>query len=261
VESAAPSVLKTAAEPVVQLRDVTKQFEGGTQAVRGLDLAIRRGEFVSLLGASGCGKTTVLRLIAGLEKPSAGTIRWHGGAEARPRVSCVFQEATLMPWATALGNVSLPLSLSGRSKAEANERALAALEEVELGPFAQRYPRELSGGMKMRVSLARAIVTEPEILLLDEPFAALDEITRAKLNQDLWQLWRDRGFTTVFVTHSVLESVYLSQRVIVFASRPGRIFAESTIDDRLDRNDAFRIAPDYLRLCAGVSASLREAMA
>jgi len=251
------------ARALLELSDVGKHFDNGTVALAGVTLSIARGAFISLLGASGCGKSTVLRLIAGLTQPTRGTISWPQAPSPRRRaaLSYVFQEPTLMPWATALKNVMLPLALSGVTAKVAQTRAQEALELVGLSGCANSYPRELSGGMKMRVSLARAMVTRPEILLLDEPFAALDEITRAKLNSDLLQLWTERGFTAVFVTHSVFEAVYLSQRVVVFAARPGRVFADCPIAGESNRGEAFRTSVAYIEQCAGLSAKLKEAMA
>lgn len=250
------------AAPALELRNIDKQFDNGTLALRGVNLAVPRGSFVSLLGASGCGKSTVLKLIAGLAKPSSGSIDWPraGTAQKRPRLSYVFQEPTLMPWARALKNVMLPLTLAGVTRTEAETQAQEALVAVGLGGFANAFPRELSGGMKMRVSLARAIVTRPEILLLDEPFAALDEITRFKLNNDLAGLWRERGFTAIFVTHSVFEAVYLSQRVVIMAAGPGRVFADFPVIAEKERTEAFRTSSSYTEQCAAMSAKLKEAM-
>ena len=208
----------------VSLRGVTKVYENGVAALGPLDLDVRKGEFVSLLGPSGCGKSTALRLIAGLSAPSSGSVgvarplRVEGAGHS---IGFVFQEPTLMPWASVRENVRLPLKLSHVPAEEAATRVTAALTQVGLADFAGAYPRELSGGMKMRVSLARALVTDPDILLMDEPFAALDEITRFRLNNDLLSLWRNLRKTVIFVTHSVFESVYLSQRVIVMSARPG----------------------------------------
>ena len=245
-------------QPVVRLRGVGKRFSNGTTAVGNVDLDIVAGEFVSLLGPSGCGKTTLLRMIAGLADPSAGSIEW---TDKSRDLGFVFQDATLMPWATALHNVILPLKLKRMPAPEASERARAALASVGLGDFAHAYPRELSGGMKMRVSIARALVTEPRILLMDEPFAALDEITRHRLNDDLLALWAKTGFTVVFVTHSVFESAYLSQRIVVMAARPGRIVASLGTQAPLPRGLAFRTSPEYGALCRDVSARLEGAMA
>jgi len=249
----------TQATPLFALRDVDKQFDNGTLALRGINLSVEAGSFVSLLGASGCGKSTLLRIVAGLAQPTRGSIAYH--EVDRKRISCVFQEPTLMPWATALKNVMLPLNIARVAKREAESRALAALDAVGLADFSRAYPRELSGGMKMRVSLARALVTRPQLLLLDEPFAALDEITRFKLNNDLAALWREQRFTALFVTHSVFESVYLSQRVVVLAAKPGRIFADVAVEAPTSRDETFRTSPAYGRQCAAVSAQLKGAMA
>ncbi|MBP0444495.1 ABC transporter ATP-binding protein [Roseomonas sp. SSH11] len=243
---------------VVSLRDVTKRYPNGTLAVEGLDLDIAAGSFVSLLGPSGCGKSTVLRMMAGLAPLTAGHIAWP---QAAPRLGFVFQEPTLMPWQTALDNVALPLKLSGMARAGRHRRAREMLALVGLAEAAGRYPRELSGGMKMRVSIARALATEPDLLLLDEPFAALDEITRFRLNNDLLRLWEAHRFSAVFVTHSVFESVYLSQRVVVMAAGPGRLFADLPIEAPAARDEAFRTSPHYAALCRTVSEALAGGMA
>jgi NitT/TauT family transport system ATP-binding protein len=243
----------------VSLRAVTKVYDSGVIALGPLDLDVRRGEFVSLLGPSGCGKSTALRLIAGLNAPTTGTVQVaHRAAEARAghAIGFVFQEPTLMPWASVRENVRLPLKLAQAPGAAANIRIDEVLVQVGLSEFADAFPRELSGGMKMRVSLARALVTDPDILLMDEPFAALDEITRFRLNNDLLALWRNLRKTVIFVTHSVFESVYLSQRVIVMTSRPGRISAEFRIDAPEPRGEDFRTSADYAGICRQVSAAL-----
>ena len=252
-------------EPLVRLRSVGKRYANGTLAVSGLDFDVRAGEFVSLLGPSGCGKSTALRMIAGLGDASGGTIEWPNAERdrrGRPMrdLGFVFQDATLMPWATALQNVMLPLKLKHVIPGEAKERARAALSSVGLEGSGSSYPRELSGGMRMRVSIARALVTEPRLLLMDEPFAALDEITRHKLNDELLALWAKRRFTVVFVTHSVFESAYLSQRVAIMASRPGRVIAEVPIDAPVPRDPHFRTSRAYAEACDEVSAKLQEAM-
>jgi NitT/TauT family transport system ATP-binding protein len=245
-------------EFAIRLNGVTKTYDNGTRALGPLDLDIRKGEFVSLLGASGCGKSTALRLIAGLAAPSSGSIAVPARA-SRHGIGFVFQEPTLMPWTTVRENVRLPLKLAHVPDQESTPRVAAALAQVGLADFADAYPRELSGGMKMRVSLARALVTSPDILLLDEPFAALDEITRFRLNNDLRALWRQLGKTVVFVTHSVYESVYLSQRVVVMTSRPGRVHAECHIDAPEPRDDAFRTSVAYAGFCREVSQALMQA--
>src|SRR5436190_6848266 len=242
----------------VRLRGVTKVYDNGTAALGPVDLDVKRGEFLSLLGPSGCGKSTALRLIAGLATQTAGTVQVAHRDEPHGThsIGFVFQEPTLMPWADVAGNVRLPLTLANMSPAEADGRVAEALAQVGLSEFAKSYPRELSGGMKMRVSLARALVTDPDILLMDEPFAALDEITRFRLNNDLLTLWRGLRKTVIFVTHSVFESVYLSQRVIVMSARPGRISAEFHIDAPEPRAEEFRTSADYAGFCRQVSAAL-----
>jgi NitT/TauT family transport system ATP-binding protein len=243
----------------VSLRGVTKVYDNGVTALGPLDLVVRKGEFVSLLGPSGCGKSTALRLIAGLSAASSGTVRVsrdEGEVQPGHGIGFVFQEPTLMPWTSVRENVRLPLKLGGIPKAEGRARADAALASVGLADFADAFPRELSGGMKMRVSLARALVTDPDILLMDEPFAALDEITRFRLNNDLLALWRSLGKTVIFVTHSVFESVYLSQRVVVMTARPGRIQADIRIETVEPRGEEFRTSAAYSDYCRKVSAAL-----
>jgi NitT/TauT family transport system ATP-binding protein len=247
-----------AAAPVVALHGVRKAFETGTLALDGFDFALRASEFVSLLGPSGCGKSTALRILAGLSEPSGGTVTWRDPA-ARNGIGFVFQEPTLMPWATVFDNVFLPLKLAGESRAAVRDRVMQTLSRVGLSDFASAYPRELSGGMRMRVSIARALVTAPRILLMDEPFAALDEITRFKLNDDLVALWRELKMTVVFVTHSVFESVYLSNRIVVMTGRPGRVSSELLIDAP-DRDARFRTSADYAGYCRVASEALAKAM-
>jgi NitT/TauT family transport system ATP-binding protein len=242
---------------VVSLRNVGKTFDSGTVALDNFSLNVRDGEFVSLLGPSGCGKSTALRIIAGLSAPSAGTIEWPGGAG---QIGFVFQEPTLMPWADVKSNVRLPLRLAQADEAQSRTAAMLALTHVGLADVANAYPRELSGGMKMRASIARALVTEPHVLLMDEPFAALDEITRFKLNNDLLTLWQALRRTVIFVTHSVFESVYLSQRIVVMTPRPGRVFAEITIPAPYPRDERFRTSADYAGYCRVVSEALGQAM-
>ncbi|MBV9970593.1 MAG: ABC transporter ATP-binding protein [Xanthobacteraceae bacterium] len=253
------------APPLVALSGVAKQFANGTLALDGVELAIARGEFVSLLGPSGCGKSTALRLIAGLGAPTRGTIAWAGDRPGARRngleIGFVFQDPTLMPWTTVARNVALPLELAGVPHDARDERIAAALEQVGLTGFRDAFPRELSGGMKMRVSIARGLVTDPPLLLMDEPFAALDEITRFKLNDDLVALWRTLRNTVVFVTHSVFESVYLSSRIVVMSPRPGRVFTELAIDAPFPRDEGFRTSAEYARWCRTVSQALAEAMA
>jgi NitT/TauT family transport system ATP-binding protein len=234
----------------------------GMRALSNVDLEIGRHEFVSLLGPSGCGKSTLLKLISGLAQPSAGSVDWcaTGGAAQTPRLSFVFQEPTLLPWRTAIRNVALPLRIAGVGANERDERARAALASVGLAAFEDAYPRELSGGMKMRVSIARALVTRPTILLMDEPFAALDEITRSRLNDDLLTLWQQQRFTVVFVTHSVFESVFLSQRIVVMAARPGRLSADLAVCEPYPRALPYRTSAIYAEHCERVSAALETTM-
>jgi NitT/TauT family transport system ATP-binding protein len=245
---------------VVRLSHVGKVYSNGTVALDGVSLEVRAGEFLSLVGPSGCGKSTVLRLIAGLGELSSGRVEWPA-PDGEHRLGFVFQEPTLMPWASVFANVMLPLKLKGVPRGDAAPRVAAALQRVGLEGFAGAYPRELSGGMKMRVSIARALVTEPSLLLMDEPFAALDEITRFKLNDDLLALWQAQRLTVIFVTHSVYESVYLSSRVAVMAARPGRIVADLAIDAPYPRDEAYRTSAAYNGFCRGVSAELHRAMA
>jgi NitT/TauT family transport system ATP-binding protein len=246
--------------PLLTLDGIGKSFPNGVTALEGLDMAVREGEFLSLLGPSGCGKSTALRLISGLAEPTKGAIRWNSGTRGRPSIGFVFQEPTLMPWASVFGNVHLPLKLAGQSKRAAEPAIMEALELVGLAGFRDAYPRELSGGMKMRVSIARALVTKPRLLLMDEPFAALDEITRFKLNDDLLEVWNRLKCTVVFVTHSVFESVFLSSRILVFRARPGRIAAELEIDPGQPRDETFRTSPEYAALCRRTSQALAAAM-
>ena len=251
---------------LVALRGVGKRFAAGTTALEAIDLDVRRGEFLSLVGPSGCGKSTLLRIIAGLVEPSSGGRRLALETDRRGRIPSgrigfVFQDPTLMPWSTVIDNVLLPFRLAGRVGAAQRERAAAEIGSVGLSGFERAYPRQLSGGMRMRVSIARALVTDPDLLLLDEPFAALDEITRMALNDDLMQLWENRRPTVVFVTHSVFESVYLSTRIAVMTCRPGRIAADLPVELPHPRTRALRTSPAYAALCARVSERLALAMA
>jgi NitT/TauT family transport system ATP-binding protein len=252
--------------PLLRLAGIGKTFSNDTVALEGVDLTIKPSEFLTLLGPSGCGKSTLLNLIAGLGPPSSGTIDWpqsrydaHG--EPDRLLGFVFQEPTLLPWNSVFDNVYLPLKLAGASKRVVRDRILEVIAQVGLTRFANAYPRELSGGMKMRVSISRALVTSPRILLMDEPFAALDEITRTRLNNDLLNLFSRRHLTVIFVTHSVYESVYLSSRVVVMSARPGRVSAEIIIDAPFPRGEEFRTSPTYNDYCRRASEALRRAMA
>ena len=242
---------------LLTLSSIGKTFANGTQALAQLDLTVRQGEFISLLGPSGCGKSTALRMIAGLERADQGALTW--GAQ-RPDLGFVFQDATLMPWADVFDNVFLPLRLKGQSRAQAKPRIMDALTRVGLANFAAHMPRELSGGMKMRASIARALVTEPKLLLMDEPFAALDEITRHRLNRDLLSLQTELGMTVIFVTHSVYESAFLSSRICVFTPRPGRIVETIDVAPITPRTEDFRLSSIYLEACAKASRALASAM-
>ena len=257
---AAPST-ETRKRPLVVMQSVSKIFSSGTVALSGMSLTVESGEFVSLLGPSGCGKSTALRIIAGLGDVSRGAIDWPSSrinSKGLPEgdIGFVFQEPTLMPWKNVFGNVYLPLKLRGVSKAAARGQIMSVLETVGLQDFAEAYPRELSGGMKMRVSIARALVTKPKLLLMDEPFAALDEITRQKLNDDVLRLWKTTGITVIFVTHSVFESAYLSNRIVVMKARPGRVHADLPLITSLERDAHYRTSEEYRQACETVSRSL-----
>jgi NitT/TauT family transport system ATP-binding protein len=257
--------------PVFQARAAGKVFgrdrkQPGIRALVPLDLALRQGELITLLGPSGCGKSTLLRMMAGLTAPSEGELRWWGGGfdaaggEGR-RLVFVFQHPTLMPWARVLANVRLPLDLAGMPGNEAQAAAERALDQVGLRGFERHYPRQISGGMQMRVSIARALVTKPNLLLMDEPFGALDEITRNKLDGELLEWWRHQGLTIAFVTHSIYEAVFLSTRVLVMSARPGRFLREVVIDEPYPRDDAFRGSPKFAAYCRELFALLGEASA
>ena len=247
------------AETIVAAAALAKSFRNGVAALSGVDLVVSRGEFLGVLGPSGCGKSTLLRLLAGLAEPTGG--RLERGENLSGRVGFVFQEPTLMPWTTVSSNVYLPLRLQGIRRDAAAPRIAAMLESLGLAEFAHAYPRQLSGGMRMRVSIARALITEPALLLLDEPFAALDEITRFKLNEELRALWLKLRCTIVFVTHSVFESVFLTNRIVVMTHRPGRIVADVSIELPEARDNALRLTERYADCCRAVSRRLAEAMA
>ena len=253
-------------EPVVEIRGADKVYANGTRALLPVDLTIRSGEFVTLLGRSGCGKSTLLKMIANLLTPSSGAISWwrsgfdHVG-EPGKKLVMVFQDATLMPWARVQRNVRLPLDLARVPRAEADARVAEALALVGLTGFETSYPRQLSGGMQMRVSIARALVTDPNLLLMDEPFGALDEITRNKLDADLISLWWKKRLTVAFVTHSIYEAIFLSTRVVVMAARPGRVLKEVTIDEPHPRTDAFRVTQRFAAYAKELSELLAEASA
>ena len=247
------------------MRGVSKVFSNGTLALSNMSLGVQRGEFLSLLGPSGCGKSTALRIIAGLGAPSSGSVDWPSStinSKGLPQgdIGFVFQDPTLMPWSTVFGNVYLPLKLQGVGKDQARPRVMEMLATVGLADFAEAYPRELSGGMKMRVSIARALVTKPKLLLMDEPFAALDEITRQKLNDDVLKLWRLSGVTVIFVTHSVFESAYLSNRIVVMRARPGQVYADIPLASSDARTEEYRTSEEYRATTALVSKALQNAI-
>jgi NitT/TauT family transport system ATP-binding protein len=241
---------------VAALEAAEVDYAGRGRVLGPVEFHLEAGEIVALVGPSGCGKSTALRVIAGLLEPSAGDVRFAG---ARPEIAFVFQEPTLMPWQTAIANARLPLELKGIARSEADARAEAALVRVGLKGFEKAYPRELSGGMKMRVSIARALAAGPKLLLMDEPFAALDEPTRQALNDDLLKLWKEDELTVIFVTHSVYESTFLSTRVVVMTPRPGRIASTIALDFPADRAEDFRMTTEFTEAAAKVSAALRGA--
>ena len=244
--------------PLIELLSAGKTYPNGNRALAPVDLAIRKRELVTLLGPSGCGKSTLLKIMAGLIAPSEGVLRMGGTGHD---LGFVFQDATLMPWARVRANVRLPLDLAGVERGAAEVRVVRALAGVGLTQFDNHYPRQLSGGMQMRVSIARALVTEPDLLLMDEPFAALDEITRNKLDADLIALSEQKHLTLVFVTHSIYEAVFLSTRVVVMSARPGRVLRDFIIDEPQPRSEAFRMAPRFAEYCRQLSDLLAEASA
>ena len=241
------------------MQAVNKTFSGNVVALDGMTMDVNQGDFISLLGPSGCGKSTALRLIADLMAPTSGKITWEGSHDPGD-LGVVFQEPTLMPWATVAQNVWLPFRLRGKSYNSVKREVLEALRLVGLDQCQNAYPRGLSGGMKMRVSIARAMVTKPKLILMDEPFAALDEITRFKLNNDLLEMKHRIGCTVVFVTHSVFESVFLSNRIVVMAARPGRVIEELEVHSPYPRDDEFRTSSEYAQYCRATSDALQVAM-
>jgi NitT/TauT family transport system ATP-binding protein len=249
----------------VLAQDVDVTYQRTIPALRGIGFEIPRGQFVSIVGPSGCGKSTLLRLIAGLVAPTRGQLHVAGHDSAArhrtARLSFVFQDPTLLPWRSVCNNVRLPLELERAPKSRRDALARSALEWVGLADFARRYPSELSGGMRMRVSLARALVTEPELLLLDEPFGALDDITRQALNEELTALWSQRHWTGIFVTHNIAEAVFLSERILVLSPRPGRIVADVPVPLATPRTHELRSRPEFARLTGEVAALLRRASA
>ncbi|WP_239495944.1 ABC transporter ATP-binding protein [Yoonia maritima] len=244
---------------LLKMSHIEKTFRGDVVALKDMNLTVNQGDFISLLGPSGCGKSTALRLVAGLMRPTNGVIEWSGG-QGEGDLGVVFQEPTLMPWAKVKDNVWLPYRLRGKSYFEVKDEVLQALKLVGLEQFQNAYPRELSGGMKMRVAIARAMVTKPRLILMDEPFAALDEISRHKLNNDLLALRDAVGCTVIFVTHSVFESVFLSDRIVVMAARPGRVIRELNVEAPYPRTEEFRTSADYAAFAREASDALHQAM-
>lgn len=251
---------QTENEPIVSLKGVARTFDNGVTAIAGVDLDVARGEFLTILGGSGTGKSTLLRLMAGLDEPTAGTLARAPDVARRGGTSMVFQDAALMPWASVRDNVWLPLRFAGIKRAHAAERIDAALETVGLADRADALPRELSGGMAMRVSIARALVSEPALLLLDEPFGALDEITRFRLNDVVRELWQARSLTCVLVTHSVFEAAYMSSRVVVIGGTPAAVTEQTQAPQPLVRDAAFRRSPAYLDYTRRLSEMLERSV-
>jgi NitT/TauT family transport system ATP-binding protein len=259
-----PAPAAPAAVPAVEVLSAEKTYPNGTQALLPVDLSIAEGEFITLLGPSGCGKSTLLKMVAGMLEPTDGRLLvWRKpvaqiDASGR-RMAFVFQSPTLMPWASVRTNVRLPLDLAGVPRKEADMRVAEALELVGLDKFATALPRALSGGMQMRVSIARGLVTQPDLLLMDEPFGALDEITRHKLDAELLDLWQKKKLTVIFVTHSIHEAVFLSSRVVMMAARPGRVVEQFRIDEPYPRSAEFMVSPQFSRYAKTLQDSLLRA--
>jgi NitT/TauT family transport system ATP-binding protein len=245
-------------KPLIALRNVGKTYANGVAALEGISLVLaEEPQFLALVGQSGCGKSTLLRILAGLDTPSSGTV--ERGPDAA-LIGYVFQDATLMPWASVFENVYLPLRIKGIAREAARPQVEELLARVGLSKFSAAYPRQLSGGMRMRVSTARALVTKPRLLLMDEPFAALDEITRLKIERDLLDLWQTFGFTVIFVTHSVFEAAFMASRVVVMSSRPGSIASDLALDAPYPRTETFRTSSTYIESCRRISGALAAAM-
>ncbi|HEX4284208.1 MAG TPA: ABC transporter ATP-binding protein [Terracidiphilus sp.] len=249
--------------PEISLQAVTKRFKNAAVALEGISLTVNRGEFVTFLGPSGCGKSTLLKLVSGLSQTSSGSLQVNGmtPANAREMMSFIFQDATLLPWRTVERNVGLGLELEYTARELRKERVAQMLQLVGLSQVAQRYPRQLSGGMKMRVSIARALVSRPRILLLDEPFAALDEMTRDRLNEELLRLFAEQKWTVLFVTHSVAEAVFLSSRIVILAPHPGRVAHEIDVNLPWPRTAATRESVEFEEMVLRTSRLLRGVLA
>ncbi len=246
----------------IEIAGVTKQYGDAHAVLESIDLVVAKQEFISIIGPSGCGKSTILKLIAGLANPTSGTIRVDGMTplNARETISFVFQDATLLPWRTVKQNIGLGLELEHAPSTRRENEIAGLLDLVGLKHVARSYPRELSGGMKMRVSIARALATNPRLMLLDEPFAALDEMSRDRLNEEILRLRAEQNWTAVFVTHSVSEAVFLSDRIVVLAPNPGRIYAEFQVELPAPRTSAIRNSPQFDAIVARVSHALRETL-
>lgn len=243
--------------PLLTLKDIDKIYQNGTVALQGVNLTVQPGEFISLVGPSGCGKSTVLRLVAGLGSPTGGIMDWHGPSDQH-NLAFVFQDPALMPWASVVDNIHLPLKLKGQSLRSVRPRIQDAINTVDLCGCEKSYPRQLSGGMKMRVSIARALVTKPQVLLMDEPFGSLDEMARSRLNSDLLHLWEQKHWTVLFVTHNIYEAVYLSTRVVVMAARPGQIVTSIPIEAAYPRTDSFRTSSQFNHYCREILTALEN---
>ena len=248
--------------PEIEIAGVTKQYGNARPVLESIDLKVAKQEFISIIGPSGCGKSTILKLIAGLTAPTSGTIRVDGMTpqNARETISFVFQDATLLPWRTVTENIGLGLELEHVPGGQREKEISALLELVGLKHVASAYPRELSGGMKMRVSIARALATNPRLMLLDEPFAALDEMSRDRLNEEVLRLRAEQNWTAVFVTHSVSEAVFLSDRIVVLAPNPGRVHAEFQVELPSPRTSAIRNSQEFDAIVSRVSHTLRETL-
>jgi NitT/TauT family transport system ATP-binding protein len=253
--------IRDSVAPLFETVGLGHSFADGTQALADVALTVRQGGFVAVVGPSGCGKTTFMRIIAGLESATAGNLSWNPQPPKAGDIGFVFQEPTLLPWASVWDNIYLPLRLAGRARADAAGSVDDAIRLVGLDGFAAALPRQLSGGMRMRVSVARALATRPRLLLMDEPFAALDEITRFRLNDDLLRIWAASGSTVVFITHSVFEAAYLAERVIVLSPRPGRVVADIGVDLPFPRTAGLRTDAAYGAICRDIADRLAEAHA
>lgn len=246
---------------VTEILNVTKRFNNGLEAIKNLNLKIYNGDFLTLLGQSGCGKSTILKLLCGLLKPTEGKVNWPTSTFTNSKdnpanLSVVFQEPNLMPWLNVLHNIKMPLRLSNINNNQSVTRVNECLRLVGLEKFSYLYPNQLSGGMKMRVALARALVTHPKVLLLDEPFAALDELNRFKLNDELLYIFEQKKLTVIFITHSIYESVYLSNRIALLSNQPGSVLEEIRLKNINKKTTNYRLSQDYLEKCKMISEKI-----